>query len=459
MNICGRIQARNKFVSTLSLAVFLLLFALSTAQQSSAIPAFARKYGLPCSACHEAWPKLNAFGQTFKDNGYQLMNDRDSPIYKDPSYWPIAMRITPQWHRENTNRVNTDQAATGVQSVSTSGFDYSGLDILTGGTIAKNISFLLVPSADSTASFHFESAWARFDNMFHSSWANLKFGKFELDNVISEKRILTLSNNGGYYQTYHFLPFGDANPNAFGLGDNQLGIEFMGHSKNSYSRYSIAVVSSTDGNDTTTLANGATNPPTGRTYDVSLNASQAFQAGKLGLQRVGVLGYLGQLPTYSLTTGGVPIPGTGIGNKSFYRSGVWGIFYVKKLDFTTMFTHNGESAYLATMTPAGQPLPAGSHDPTWNSAMIETHFTATPQLLFLNRYEVIRMTQQGNDANASNLGNVNALTFAMRWYPTMNSRAGIAIHPEFSRVTSKGTFGTGQDLTTSSAFIGVDFAF
>ncbi len=28
-----------------------------------AIPAFARKYGMPCSACHEAWPKLNNFGQ------------------------------------------------------------------------------------------------------------------------------------------------------------------------------------------------------------------------------------------------------------------------------------------------------------------------------------------------------------------------------------------------------------
>ena len=30
-----------------------------------AIPAFARKYGLPCSACHTAWPELNNFGQIF----------------------------------------------------------------------------------------------------------------------------------------------------------------------------------------------------------------------------------------------------------------------------------------------------------------------------------------------------------------------------------------------------------
>ena len=59
------------------------------------IPAFARKYGLPCSACHEAWPMLNNFGQTFKDNGYQLGNERDAPIYQEPAYWPIMFRTTP----------------------------------------------------------------------------------------------------------------------------------------------------------------------------------------------------------------------------------------------------------------------------------------------------------------------------------------------------------------------------
>ena len=64
-----------------------------------AIPAFARKYGLPCSACHTAWPELNNFGMVFRDNGYQLMNDRDSPIWQNPSYFPISFGITPNWHR------------------------------------------------------------------------------------------------------------------------------------------------------------------------------------------------------------------------------------------------------------------------------------------------------------------------------------------------------------------------
>src|SRR5246127_1921945 len=114
-----------------------------------AIPAFARKYGMPCSSCHEAWPRLSPFGQAFKDNGYQLGNDRDAPIYQNPSYWPVTFRITPDWHRESSNRVLVDGAIPGstVEArITTHGFDWSGLDFHTAGTLAKNISFYALPS-------------------------------------------------------------------------------------------------------------------------------------------------------------------------------------------------------------------------------------------------------------------------------------------------------------------------
>ena len=113
------------------------------------------------------------------------------------------------------------------KNLTVNGFDLSGMDFLTGGTLYKNISFLLVPSMDNTGAWGLESANARIDNIGHSSWFNFKFGKFELDNIISEKRILTLSNNGGYYVLYHFIPAGDSN--FFGqMGDNQLGMEIDG---------------------------------------------------------------------------------------------------------------------------------------------------------------------------------------------------------------------------------------
>src|SRR3984893_15037846 len=117
---------------------------LSTGSPASALPAFARKYGMPCSSCHEAWPKLSPFGQQFKDNGYQMGNDRDAPIFQQPAYWPVTFRITPIWHRESTDRVGVDDPNNPGGSmegrITTHAFDWTGLDFHTAGTMAKNIS-------------------------------------------------------------------------------------------------------------------------------------------------------------------------------------------------------------------------------------------------------------------------------------------------------------------------------
>ena len=120
---CGLVSVRSFVV-----VAVLLSFVVGSCQPSHAIPAFARKYGLPCSACHIGWPILNVFGQQFRDNGYQLGNDRDSPIYQNPAYWPITFRVTPNWHLENQTKVLVDQTGA-EQSVTTTGFDLSGLDI------------------------------------------------------------------------------------------------------------------------------------------------------------------------------------------------------------------------------------------------------------------------------------------------------------------------------------------
>jgi len=453
----------RKIVQTLSL---LTLAALS--RPAYGIPAFARKYGLRCSACHEAWPKLNNFGQVFRDNGYQLMNDRDAPIWQNPSYFPITFRITPQWHREDNNRLAVDHtpgdATSGLveQNVATSGFDLSGLDVWTGGTLAKNISFLVLPSSDATASFHFESAWVRFDNILGSHWLNVKFGKHELDTPISEKRFLALTNSGGFFQLYHFTPSSDINQFG-GIGNNQLGIEVMGHSRNSYTRYAVSLLSSN---------NGQSNLPTNQTYDVYTDVSQAFEVGKVGLQRFGAYAYRGESPTYYLTSGGTPIPGTGQGNRPFYRAGAYGIWYLRKFDFSTLYMHGKDNVYLGTGTAANPllaSLPPGANAPVWNGAFVETHYTWSPQLVIVGRYEGIRLSQQALPVGTllpngtpltSDYGNTDAGVIGYRWYPIMSSRGGLAFHQEYARVRMRHASPvTGQDDTTNSFMMGFDFDF
>src|SRR6202790_4295586 len=177
---CGTTPRGQYFLVTALVLTFLML---SGSQDANALPAFARKYGLRCSARHQSWPMLNYFCQKLKKKRYYLMNDRDAPIWQNPGYWPVTFRITPIWHRVSVGKQVVDSGDGQVeQRITSSGFDLSGLDFHTGGTLEKNISSYVLPSSDATASFHFETVMARLDNVFGSPWLNVKLGKFELDN-------------------------------------------------------------------------------------------------------------------------------------------------------------------------------------------------------------------------------------------------------------------------------------
>jgi len=387
-----------------------------------------------------------------------LGNDKDSPIYQNPSYWPITFRVTPQWHLENTNKVGIDAPGTTTpsseQSITTHGFDLSGLDIWTAGTLYKNISFSVLPSMGEGSTFHFENAWVRFDNLLNTPWLNFKFGKFELDNLLSEKRFLTLSSVGGIWYNYHFIPQGDSNGFG-GIGDNQLGIELSGHNSNSYSRYSIALLSSVDGAPGLTSAGQG---GTARTYDAYVNVNQGFPVKGLGVQRIGAYAYVGRSPTYFLTSGGAPVEAKG--GKSFSRVGAFGWWFIKNLDVETFYMHGQDNAFLGNGVPSNRPdlLPTGAAGPTWNGGFVEAHYTVNPQLIFTGRYELVHMSRQANPSNLPNLGNVDSFTIGYRWYPIMLSRAGLAFHNEYAQA-KMGNLAplTQTDALNRAVMIGFDF--
>jgi hypothetical protein len=437
--------------------LLVLATLLATVRPAHAIPAFARKYGLPCSACHEAWPKLNNFGQTFKDNGYQLGNDRDSPIYQQPGYWPIMFRVTPTWHRESTKRVAVDKVPGNVGSglvestATASGFDVGGIDIVTAGTLYKNISFLVQPFIGNSSA-GLAQAWVRLDNLMGSHWLNFKMGKFELDEPISQGRSLTINNTGALYYNYFFTPPGDNNFFT-GIGNLQLGAEVSGHSDNDYTRYSVAVVSNN---------NGVTGLPASNAYNVYANLNQGFELPGLGLQRVGVYSYFGESPTFFQTTKGRPIPGTGMGNRSFYRAGAYGLWYAGKFDFSTFYMHGQDNVFLGNSVAANQPskLPVGAAGPTWNGGFVEAHYDYNPRLILIGKYELVRMSRQANAGIRSNAGNLDTWTVGYRWYPIMNPRAGLAWVQEYSRIVNAGTAPlSGKDDISNSYLMGFDFDF
>lgn len=89
-----------------ALASFLLL-----PSSASAIPAFARQYGISCATCHAAFPRLNSFGKNFIENNYRLDNWKENTLQTGddmlqlPKVVPLALRVIAyvQSHQANDN--------------------------------------------------------------------------------------------------------------------------------------------------------------------------------------------------------------------------------------------------------------------------------------------------------------------------------------------------------------------
>jgi len=182
-------------------------------------------------------------------------------------------------------------------------------------------------------------------------------------------------------------------------------------------------------------------------------------AGNLGLQRVGVYGVTGLRPTYFLTQDGAPIPGTGRGNKSFYRVGAYGNLYIGRFDLTGVYQHAADNVYLANATPANGELPEGAQTAAWNTGTFEGHYLISPKHFILGRYELVRMSSQPLADLPKDFGNVDVFTAGYRFYPFINSRAGFAWHIEFSTLNIAKTADSGADQRSNSFFTGFDFAF
>src|SRR5258708_8393543 len=206
---------RGSLQTVLQLAVFaVVMFVFVSA--ASGVPAFARKYSLRCTACHESWPVLNDFGRSCRDNGYQLRLGKDDTVTAEPGYWPVAVRITPNYTYSRVTNQETDQ---GNRTVGTGGVADAGMDLLMAGTLTKNISFLVVPTGfASDGVVNLESYWAYFSRVIKDSdWLNIRIGQHEVDLPASGHRPLSLTDSYLLYSYHPGVP-GGSNLSAYDMG-------------------------------------------------------------------------------------------------------------------------------------------------------------------------------------------------------------------------------------------------
>jgi hypothetical protein len=421
---------------------------------ATAVPAFARKTGLACSACHEVWPRLNEFGELFRDRGYRLEHDRDAPVQQDPSYWPIAMRTTVgyQWLRQNL--VPTDSGPVDTQ---TGTFGFTGLDVFAVGTLGDKLSFLITYAPGLSGSgfqldpsnldSDLESAFIGFHDIAGTPYLNVRVGKHAPDLPIDEHRAITLTQG---YNVYHFHPAGSVV--TWEPGENQNGVEVYGHSDLSRFRYSLSLLNE---NGSQIFSNNVISNPVVWGH---VTGEKVLDGDVLAAVRVGIFGSVGWHPTSALTiTGPDPgdqpefVQGTGSGLKEHFRYG--GEVHLKFLSIVNPLTLTG---VLWGGSESRELIFNATQDARFLGGFVEGVWTINPRLSLIGRYEQIQTTQQGDPTAPKSVGDLRSWTAAIRHTFELTSRTEAALHLEFSRVGVDAPDGTTPETFTGAILF--DFA-
>lgn len=162
----------------------------ATYRASERIPAFARKYHLSCNVCHTREPRLNAFGQRFQENGYQLPGSEDGGVAGKGLYGGAGpergVRLDDVGNFLAARlRAEAQQSFVREPTVSQDpdlGSFPNTINVFLGGTVTKNVSFLLeqeYSTGEEEPAVEFERAILVLPNLGGYQVANLRIGKLD----------------------------------------------------------------------------------------------------------------------------------------------------------------------------------------------------------------------------------------------------------------------------------------
>ena len=161
-------------------ACMVVIFMACVAHKAEAVSQWSRKYDVDCTMCHSAFPRLNAFGEEFMQNGFQMPGTEDGSedgkmnieerlaLSQLVDIFGIRLNITPvEW------KSNSRKAADGTLEDKLDFGNPNWLQLFTAGTIFKNVSIFIETEIK--------------EEEIHTSWFTLGFhnlaGKGGLANI------------------------------------------------------------------------------------------------------------------------------------------------------------------------------------------------------------------------------------------------------------------------------------
>ena len=160
----------------------------------NALPLFARKYGFQCTQCHMAFPRLNAFGMKFRQNGYRLDGEKGKPPWEEKEF-PLSL-VGNVGIQYLTAAQNDTSGAGGRVNASTTSFVQNAVEFHTAGTLAENITYHFDNGFANGAGGTLESgmAFVQFDDVGKNGAMNIKAGIYDAEiPYLSDSRKTTLN--------------------------------------------------------------------------------------------------------------------------------------------------------------------------------------------------------------------------------------------------------------------------
>ena len=466
-------QVRRSIVSVMAMAVLVVGAGLFVAvEDAHAVPTFSRKYHTSCTTCHVGFPKINAFGEAFKNNGYRLPDDE--VFVKEPPVWlgsesyekvwpdaiwpsnipgsvPISLRIIGEFDYVPTQRT----AGTGKTS-----FEFPHeIEFLSLGTLGKNISyFLSIALQDEDERNAIEAVWLEYNDVLTGTWGipedflNLRFGLFEPMAIPFSQ-----FNQRIGLSRPKITDFKVSSADQPRMRDSQSGVEMYGV-VNKRTRYATGVVNGEvkDG-ATENFADNNTEkdiyvrlehkfgglPFSGAAENSPSSAGELqpsltyFDQGKS--VTVGTTGYWGVNQVDAVS------PITTKANSEYYR--------ITGFVRATMDRYNVDVAYLHQRDDAAAGQFTGTIDDeiTSNGFYVETTAFLKPWIALMTRFDNLSVEHLSVLGASNPTDNTNRLTLAMPIY----ARPNLRIVPEASLGLSHYRDGNVNDTYTVRA----DFAY
>ena len=280
-----------RLIKSILIILIICLITSIFRTNAEAIPAFARKYKTSCTTCHAAFPKLNAFGEAFRRNGYQIPEVDERYVKEKPVSLgaPAWKEVWPEgiWPGEIPGAIPLSLFGSlfyryDVNSRVKHDFTFpSTIALESAGTLGEDVSFFGSVSLIRSGN-EFGGLWRfflKFNDTFSSSLPdrllNVTIGQFEPSAVpVSNNRRLT-------YAPYLIDTF-TVGKNSFNFS-NQRGIEIDGIIE-SRLEYAVGIVNGNGTGKTDSTTNSADN---NTTKDACLKVGYKF--GGIGLDGSGLI--------------------------------------------------------------------------------------------------------------------------------------------------------------------------